>query len=208
MIPHVVLPLSVLRDTRACYLNRSIAAFAAAHGRQPGETDTLADWMATAPTLYDLLWVAAVALPRLHPDCADALRLVPVAVAARAARRVLPVFEAARPGDTRPRAALDLVDGVLRGAVADVAAIWDAADDARDAADDADDDDAAAAAAAANAAAGAAHSIAADADAAASADSAACAANAVWAATDTDAERAQPWADLWELLSAALEVTP
>ena len=116
---------------------------------------------------------------------------IAVEVARRAAMRVLPIFEAAHPGDTRPRAALDLVRRWLSGE--DVAAeLYFAAYASANAARDADADEAFFAA-----------SSAAHAAAAASSASAASAHAAVTSAADAASERAQQRADILALTAGA-----
>ena len=205
-MPPVLLPLSALRTHRACDLGKRIADFGAFHGA-PDETSTLRQWAEVTPAVVDLLWATRCLLP-------EAGRQLAVGVALRAARRVLPIFEAKYPNDPRPRVALGLVrawladptnvsDGELRAAAY---AAYAAADAATYAADAAYAAARAAAAAAAYAAADAAYAAddAADAaaDAAAYAAARAAAADAAaYAAADAAAERAQQRVDFLDILT-------
>ena len=221
-MPSVLLPLSALRTHRACDLDKRIADFTTHHGFAPDETSTLRQWAEVTPAVADLLWATRCLLP-------EAGRQLAVGVALRAARRLLPTFEAKYPNDPRPRVALELAEKWLT----EPTNVSDG--ELRAAADDADDADAAyavyAAAAAAGdayAAAAAARAAAADAARAADAADAADAAAAAYvtyaaaaaayaaaayafdaaadaaraAAADTDAaERAQQRADFLDILT-------
>lgn len=104
----VILPLSQLAAaTDAEGLADCASLFVRHHGHPPGEDTPLRDWCFPrfAPRLVWATRCIGPAGPRIA-----------VAVAAKAARRVLPVFETAYPGDARPRTALDLVDRWLDGA--------------------------------------------------------------------------------------------
>lgn len=98
------------------------AAFSAHHGRDPGDTATVAEWMVTPPPANSwwlamltpvecATWVLADALPRAYPEHTAAVHRMVVDVAWRAATRVLPKFEAT------PRRALEVVRRWLDGEV-------------------------------------------------------------------------------------------
>ena len=104
----LILPWSQLAAaTDAEGLTDCVSLYARHHGYPPGEDTPLRDWCFPrfAPRLVWATRCIGPAGPRIA-----------VAVAAKAARRVLPVFEATYPGDARPRTALDLVDRWLDGA--------------------------------------------------------------------------------------------
>ena len=186
-MPPVLLPLSALRTHRACDLDKRIADFTSFHGCAPDEQATLRQWAEVTPAVADLLWATRCLLP-------EARKHLATGVALRAARRVLPIFEAKYPDDPRPRVALELAEKWLAdptsvskeelraAAAATYAATYAAARAAYAAAYAAD---------AAYAAADAAH-------AAAAADAARA---AVYAAAAAAAERAQQRVDFLDILT-------
>lgn len=77
----------------------AIQEFSRVYGRAPDDTGTLAEWSAVVPSTT-LLYVL---------QDVDGGEKILRAVAMQYAQRALPVFEAARPGDTRPRSALAVI---------------------------------------------------------------------------------------------------
>lgn len=102
----ILLPLRRLREMKACDLDRRLLDFEAHHGYPAGDETSLQEWMAVTQDMEDLVW----ALYR----CVEGGGRIGVYLAACAARRALPFYEKAYPGDLRPRKEVDLVDAWLR----------------------------------------------------------------------------------------------
>jgi len=102
----VLLPLSRLRAYRLRGLKRRIAHFQQKHNRLPDEQSTFADWVDASPLLGD---------PILELCCIAQGERVAAALAIRAAKRALPIYEGRYPGDSRPREAIDLAEMRLAG---------------------------------------------------------------------------------------------
>lgn len=102
----ILLPLYLLREMKACDLDRRLLDFEAHHGYPAGDETSLQEWMAVTQDMEDLVW----ALYR----CVEGGGRIGVYLAACAARRALPFYEKAYPGDLRPRKEVDLVDAWLR----------------------------------------------------------------------------------------------
>lgn len=174
----------------------AMGAFERTHGRSPGYVEPIADWVAAGLSVGEALEALVIGLPGRYPRSSDPLRRVPVAVAVRAAKRALESST-----EMRLHQALGVVEAWLRGeTVADsdmLAAKWlagDASDDGKPGAQVLQW---------AIQAARRAYDIV-------PADGAFWASMALGVATNDgdEAEIQRQWADLWELLGAALGVAP
>lgn len=107
------LPLSHLKDLKACDLSARIATFTAHYGRPPDEAATVAEWLAVTHALADRLWVVCYVLLPALPDQEAVIRRACQEMALIAAEAALPIWEATYPDDARPRRAIEAARAYL-----------------------------------------------------------------------------------------------